>query len=289
MGEYLAERAALRQAETDLDVRRGYFKRAQELIKLEAIAQQTLELRQAEHRNAEAAVASQRARVSKVEEQLYRFGLTDPDLEKLTPEEGPSAHRAASHNVLRAPFAGIITAYDVAPGELVEPDRELLTLTDLSTVWVLADVYEKDLGRIRPNTEVTITVDAYSNREFTGRLTYISDMIDPRTRTAKVRCVVSNADGALKLEMFARIEVPTTEARRVLTVPVDAVQRIDNQPVVFVQQSAERFARRDVELGATAAGRVEIRSGLEAGEPIVAVGSFYLKTALLRERIGDEH
>jgi len=115
------------------------------------------------------------------------------------------------------------------------------------------------------------------------------DWIDPATRTAKVRAVIANRDGALKLDMFARISVPTTEQREAMVVPVDAVQQIDNQPVVFVRQSGTRFERRDVTLGASAADVVEILGGVEPGETVVAAGSFYLKTALLRERIGDEH
>lgn len=287
IGEFLTERAGLRQTETDLDVKRTVLERGEALIKTEAIAQQTLDQRRAEFKNAEAAVASAKARVSKVEEQIHRFGLSDPDLERLRPEEGQNPHRVASHNVLRAPFDGVITKYDVAPGELVEPERELFTLTNLSTVWVLADVYEKDLAKVQANTDVTVRVDAYPDRQFSGRLTYISDLIDPKTRTAKVRCVVPNAEGALKLDMFANVIVPTRDRRETLTVPIEAVQQVDRQAVVFVRQSATRFERRDVTIGATAGDRVEVSGGIKPGEVVVAKGSFYLKTALLRERIAE--
>jgi len=289
IGEYLSQRAVLLQTQTDLDVRRLALERAQELIKLEAIAQQTVEARRADFKNAEAAVASQRAHVAKIEEQIHRFGLTDIDLNALTPEEARDSHRTASHSVLRAPFSGVVTKYDVAAGELVEPERELFTISDLSVVWVLADVYEKDLAKVRPNTDVNIRLDAYPGRTFVGRLTYISDLIDPRTRTAKVRCVVPNPDAAIKLDMFAKVDVPTTDSREAVSVPVAAVQHIDNQPVVFVQQSASRFERRNVQLGITVRDQLEIVSGLKPGETIVGAGSFDLKTALLRELIGDEH
>lgn len=287
IGTYLSEKAALQQTQSELDVKSKSLDRAQELIKLEAIAQQTLELRRAEMQNAEAAMTSQRARVSKVEEQIHRFGLTDPDLAKLTPEEGRSLHRTASHSVIRAPFAGVITKYDVAKGEVVQPDHELFTLTNLSTVWVLADVYEKDLGRIARDTDVTVKVEAYPDRSFMGRLTFIADLIDPKTRTAKVRCVVTNGDGALKLDMFARIAIPTNEPRQSVVVPHVAVQHVDNQPVVFVRRTATQFERRDVRLGSTSGDLVEIAEGLKPGETVVAAGSFYFKTALLRERIGE--
>ena len=289
VGEFLTERAALRQAETDREVKRTSLDRAESLIKIEAIARQELDVRRAEFRNAEAAVASAQARVSRVEEQLHRFGLSDADVKALAPESNEAPHRAASHSTLRAPFAGVVTKLDVAAGEVVEPDKELFTVADMSTVWVLADVYEKDISKIRREGTCGIKVDAYPDRLFSGRITHVSDLIDPTTRTAKVRCVVDNRDGALKLDMFATVLLGTTEERQALAVPADAVQQVDNQPVVFIRQSDTRFERRDVQVGRRSGQLVEILGGLEDGQMVVGKGSFYLKTALLRERIGDEH
>ena len=286
-GEFLSERASLRQAESDLDVRKKALDRAEALIKIEGISQQELELRRSEVRNAEAAIASARARVSRIEEQLHRFGLSDADLTRLTPENSESGHRTASHTTLRAPVDGVVTKFDVAAGEVVEPDRELFTIADLSTVWVLADVYEKDLARLPRSGDVDIRVDAYPDRVFRGALTYVSDVIDPKTRTAKVRCVVANADGLLKLDLFATVIIPTNQRRQSVVVPVPAVQQVDNQPVVFVRKTESQFERRKVTVGQTAGGVIEILDGLRNGEEVVADGSFYMKTALLRERIGE--
>jgi len=227
--------------------------------------------------------------VSRVEEQLHRFGLSDADLRQLSPTGGTSPHRDASLAVLRAPFDGVVTKYDVAQGEVAEPERELFTVTDLSSVWVLADIYEKDITKVRAGTDAVVRVDAYPDRSFAGRVTYVADLIDPQTRSAKARVVVANPGTALKLDMFARVSIPTAEQREGLLVPLAAIQTVDNQPVVFVQQSANRFERRNVELGMTAGDLVEVRSGVQAGDTVVGAGSFYLKTALLRERIGDEH
>ncbi len=285
-GEYLSERAGLRQTETDLEVKQRGVERAEALIKLEAISQQDVELRRAEVRNAQSAVSSAKARVTRIEEQLHRFGLSDADLSRLTPEEGQSGHRTASHSVLRAPIGGVITKLDVASGEVVEPERELFTIADLSTVWVLADVYQKDLARLPRSGDVEIRVDAYPDRVFSGKLTYVSDVIDPATRTAKVRCVVANPDGLLKLDLFATVVIPTNERRQAVVVPVAAVQQIDNQPVVFVRKSASQFERRKITVGQTAGGVIEILDGIRAGDEVVGDGSFYMKTALLRERIG---
>ena len=289
VGDYLGARAVLRQAEADLDVKRRVVERGRALITLEAIAQQTLDLREAELKTSEAGVARDQAAVSRVEEQLHRFGLSDADLRQLSPTEGTSPHRDASHAVLRAPFDGVVTKYDVAQGEVAEPERELFTVTDLSSVWVMADIYEKDITKVRAGTDAVVRVDAYPDRSFAGRVTYVADLIDPQTRTAKARVVVANPGTALKLDMFARVSIPTAEQREGLLVPLAAIQTVDNQPVVFVQQSANRFERRNVELGMTAGDLVEIRTGVQAGDTVVGAGSFYLKTALLRERIGAEH
>lgn len=286
-GEYLSERASLRQAESDLEVRQRALERAEALIKLEAVSQQDLELRRSEVRNAGSAIASAKARVSRIEEQLHRFGVSDSDLSRLTPEEGQSIHRTASHSVLRSPMDGVVTKFDVASGEVVEPERELFTIADLSTVWVLADVYEKDLARLPRSGDVDVRVDAYPDRVFRGALTYVSDVIDPKTRTAKVRCVVANPEGLLKLDLFATVVIPTNERRQSVVAPVAALQQIDNQPVLFVRKSPSQFERRKVTVGQTAGGFVEILEGVRAGETVVADGSFYLKTALLRERIGE--
>ncbi len=289
VGEYLGAKAVLQQAEADLEVKHRVVARGRELIKLEAIARQELDVREAELKTAEASVARDQATVSRVEEQLHRFGLSDADLTKLSPTSGESPHREASHAILRAPFDGVITKYDVAQGEVVEPEQELFTVTDLSQVWVLADIYEKDITKVRAGTDAVVRVDAYPERVFNGRVTYVADIIDPQTRSAKARVVVANPGAALKLDMFARVAVPTADARDALLVPVAAVQTIDNQPVVFVKTGETRFERRTVEPGATAGEYVEIRSGVAAGDAVVGAGSFHLKTALLRERIGDEH
>src|SRR5581483_11719880 len=107
--------------------------------------------------------------------------------------------------------------------------------------------------------------------------------------TAKVRCVVENRDGALKLDMFAKVTLGTREEHQALAVPADAIQLVDGQPVVFIRQTATRFERRNVQPGRRSGAVVEILAGLTEGQMVVGKGSFYLKAALLRERIGDEH
>ncbi len=288
IGEYLSAEAELERSLTNLDVKRKILARSREMLEVGAVARTVHDIREAEYRDAEATVRSRRAIVSKIEEQIHRFGLSDEDLRNLRGEDKGLLHRTDSHNLLRSPFYGVITSYDVAEGELVEPSDQLMTVTDISQVWVLADVYEKDLAHVQVGKSVDVRVASYSNEVFLGKITYISDLIEPSTRTAKVRCVVPNRKNKLKLDMFATIEIPTGNAAEALSVPSAAIQQVEGQSVVFVQLSDTEFRMQPVEIGIENRGWVEVQSGLRPGQPVVAAGSFYLKSALLRDLIGGE-
>ena len=288
INEYLSSLAQEEKERTNVEVSQKFLDRSKALLENQAIAQKEYELKEAEYKNAQAALERQRADLAKYEEKLHRFGLSDKDIERLHGPEHQQAHRTASHNVLRAPFAGIITKYDVAEGELVEPDRELFTITDIDTVWVLADVYEKDISLIREGQQVEVVVATYPDKVFTGKIAYVSDLIDPASRSAKVRCVVENKSHELKLDMFATVRVPTSHSRQVLAIPASALQNVEGKSVAFAQVGESEFVPRALQLGAQQAGWVEILSGLKPGEKIVAEGSFYLKSNLQRERIGGE-
>lgn len=288
LGEYFEARAGLRQVESDVVVKQRAVERAEALIGQQAISQQVLDLRRAEFKNAQAAVDREKATLDRIDEQIHRFGLSDKELEGLGPDTAEANHRAATLATIRAPFDGVVIAYDVAVGEIVEPERALVTIANLDTVWILADVYEKDISRVPSAAEVDVRVDAYPERTFKGKLTYVSDVLDPKSRSVKVRSIVQNPDGLLRLDMFARVSIPTRDQQQALVVPIDAVQQIDNQPVVFVRETATRFRRQNVRLGLQAGNLVEVKEGLKVGDAVVGVGSFYFKTALQRELISGE-
>ncbi len=289
VGEYLSARADLRSSQTTAEVKQTILARSREMLEVGAIARTVHDIRDAEYRDAQAQVDSARARVAKFEEQLHRFGLSDEDLKDLSDDNHPGYHRTSSHSMLRAPTAGIVTAYDVSPGETVDPSSALLTVTDISSVWVLADVYEQNLSAVRKGKQVAIRVVAYPDEVFRGRITYISDVVERETRTARVRCVVSNPRVRLKLDMFTTVEIPTGETVEVLAAPAEAIQRIDGQSVVFVRRTETEFEQRAVTTGLQADGWIEIQQGLEPGDAVITQGSFYAKTAALRDQIGDEH
>lgn len=286
VGEHLSLHGEVEKEKAQLEVARKSLDRANTLIKVEAISPRDYELRKAEELQAEAAVQSKEAELARSEEKLHRFGLTEEQVQRL--RVSGEGHRTASHNILRAPFAGIITKYDVSQGESVAREKELFTLVDASSVWVLGDVYEKDLGQVPDRGDCLVTVSSYPNERFRGQITYLSDFLDPNSRTAKLRCVVPNKDGRLKLEMFADVLIPTRSAAVAAVVPTAAVQDIDGKPVVFVQRDATHFEKREVTLGERGEQEAQILSGIRSGEKVVTAGSFYLKSALMREQIGGE-
>jgi cobalt-zinc-cadmium efflux system membrane fusion protein len=288
IGQYLSALAAVDKANAEAEVRRRSVERAKRLVDLGAVAKAEYEKRNADHQNALATINSQKAEVDKVEEKIHRFGLTDADLEKLRTSSHAERHRYGSHSVLAAPFAGVVIKSEAAEGEVVDTERELFTIADISTVWVQADVYEKDIASIRQGQEAKISVAAYPEEEFTGKITYVTDFLDPKTRTAKVRCEVTNPRSRLKLEMFARIQIPTPAQREALMIPTSAVQQIQDKPVVFVRRGDAEFEKREVQLGPQSDGWVEVTAGLNSGEVVVTQGSFYLKSAVLKDQISGE-
>lgn len=276
IGEYREARADLQSLMTTLEVDATILARSGEMLAIQAIARTDHDVIEAAHKDSAARVDAARARVLELEEQLHRFGLTDEDLRRLDDEED-DYHRTASRTVLRAPAPGAVVALDVSPGETISISSELLTISDMSAVWVLADVSERDLGAVRVGDEVSIRLVAYDNERFRGRITYDGEIVDTRTRTARVRCVVDNRDFRLKPGMFASVDIPTGSAHEAVAVPVEAVQEIGGRTIVFVRTAATEFERRAVATGSESAGWVEIRSGLRIAEDVIAAGSAFAK------------
>jgi cobalt-zinc-cadmium efflux system membrane fusion protein len=149
-------------------------------------------------------------------------------------------------------------------------------------------VYEKDLGRIRVGQSAFITVDTYPGHPFEGKVSYIGDALDPQTRTARVRCEVSNHDLRLKTDMFANIELPTKFSKQAIAVPSASLQVVEGKNVVFIRHSQTQFEKREVERGVTVNQQTEILRGLKQGEPVVTQGAFHLKSILAGGELGED-
>ena len=194
-------------------------------------------------------------------------------------------------NVL-APIAGRVVEKHVVVGELVNPERSMFTIADLGHVWVWIDVFERDLAAVHLGDGVEIRVDAHPKQSFAGEITYQSPQVAADTRTVRARIDVANPEGLLRPGMFAKVRLtdPHSESSDTsLVVPVAAVVRQAKAIFVFVPAGEGRFGVRPVETGREVGGFVEILSGLAAGDHVVSEGTFFLKSELAREELGEGH
>ncbi len=253
---------------------RRQAERSRSLVEIGAVPAKEAEGAEAEARALEEGLRAQQSTIAGIETRLRRFGVT--------------TETDAASTSIRAPFAGAVIKVEAAPGEVVDSNSVLFSIADLSNVYVDAQVYERDLGKIRLGQPAYITVEAYAEQRLEGRVASINAMLNPVTRTAAVRCLLSNPAGRLRLEMFASIVIPTMDTHSSLAVPADAVQTINRRTVVFVRKSELHFEAREVQILGEGP-RVEISAGLKEGELVAVKGAFQLKSAFLARQLESEH
>jgi Cu(I)/Ag(I) efflux system membrane fusion protein len=176
-----------------------------------------------------------------------------------------------------APVTGVVMEKKAISGQMVRAGEELYRLADLTSIWVIADVAEQDIGQVRVGNPAKITFRAFPDQPFDGRVTFVLHELDPRTRTGKVRIEVKNPEHRIKHEMYADVEIDTTagESKR-LTVPVSALIDSGNRQVVIVERGEGLFEPRPVKLGLRSDGFLEIRDGLKAGDKVVVTANFLI-------------
>lgn len=196
-----------------------------------------------------------------------------------------------SQLALRAPVAGVVVSRDALVGQPVAADQTLATIADLSEVWFLGRVFEKNLGDVRVGAPAEVQLNAYPKERFTGSVEYLGKQIDPNARTVVARIRLKNRGELLRLGLFGVARVGTGEESKktpVLVVPRSAVTEIGRKPVVFVKQPDGDFDLHEVVLGEGALGKVEVVNGLREGEQAVVEGVFTLKSAVLKSTFGEE-
>jgi RND family efflux transporter MFP subunit len=205
------------------------------------------------------------------------------------PERGLDSHVLTSDAFpIKSPRDGVVISRSVTPGMALQPGMETFTVSDLSNLWMVAQVREDDLHELRPGMPVAVLVRAFPNTPFAGRIALIGPEIDPTTRTIKVRILVPNADGRLKPEMFATAEIERGGSRQAFFVPEVSVQDVNGNPVVFVRHGESTFEARPVDTGEKIDGQVDIIHGLRANDVVVVNGSYVLKSQLLKRSLVEE-
>ncbi|HRI37484.1 MAG TPA: efflux RND transporter periplasmic adaptor subunit [Nitrospira sp.] len=265
-GEHLIAEARLEEAERS-------HGRARELYENKAVSLAELQRR-------EAAMKAARAESRETRNRLELHGVPREEIERLERQ-----HTIKADMPLRAPFGGRIITRNMTRGEVVETDQKLFTVANLTDVWVIGNVPEKDVQFIRKDQTVNVVLAAYPHAIFTGTITYVGDVLDPSTRTMRLRVTVPNPERLLKPEMFAIVSVHVMSSPDALSVPLAAVQDGPAGKMVFVQREAGVFETRTVRLGNEEGDEVRVLEGVQAGEQIVTKGSFALKSEIERHKI----
>lgn len=230
---------------------------------------------------AETKLVESRVQLSSAEQRLKNLGLSAEDIAQVADDNDTS-----SYLQLRAPFEGVVVERNAVTGEVVSTSEPLFALADTSEMWVMLDVYESDVARLQKEQDVTVNVDAMSDRTFDGTLTWVSSHVDPSTRTIRARAEVPNPDGLLRANMFGRAEIHVRAIEGAVLVPDSAVQWDGCCNIVFTRQTDTVYQPYKVTLGYKRNGHYVVEAGVPAGEFVVTQGSFLLKTEILKGNIG---
>jgi RND family efflux transporter MFP subunit len=265
---YLSMRAEVQAVEREIA-------RTDRLVEIGAASQQERERIHAEHVTHTTEVESARTR-------LQLLGMTPQQIESMT-----SAGQIGATATIVSPIAGVVTARDVNPGTSVDAATPLMTVVDLSSVWVVGDLYERDFPYVSVGSRAVVTTAASPDVSITGTVAYIDPQVRSETRTAKIRVEVPNDGLRLRLGMYAEVQVDTPRERtKSILVPRAAVQNVADRTVVYIADPAQpgRFIEREVQLGPLSGDQVLVVSGLQTGDRVVTSGSFSLRAE--RERLG---
>lgn len=264
----------LRASEADVEEAKRRHERAISVAQINPVSRSEFEQAAVKRQSVESDLAAAKQR-------LLLLGLP---LERVNSLQSPS--QISSELVLRAPVAGIITKREVNQGEIVEANKELMRVTNLTSVWAIAQVYEKDIGQLREGSGASVSTNSYPGRVFRGHVTYIDPNINQETRTAQVRVELDNPGQILKIGMYVNIAFGSngTAERTLPIIPSSAVQNMNDRQVVFAATDKPNvFVIKPVRLGKENSGRVTVLEGLNVGDKIVNAGGFLLKAELLKQ------
>lgn len=252
---------------SDLEFSTRAYELAKDLYENKAIPQKDLKL-------AENDLVKARAEFRRAKERLLSLRVPAGELEK------PLAHqRITSRFEMKSPLTGTVVERAVTPGQSVggDPGQVLFTVADLDTLQVVADVYERDLALVKVGEVGRVHVEAYPGVDFPAAIASIGDVVDPNTRTIKVRAWVNNEDRRLKPEMFARLHLDVGGAASVLSVPKEAVLEVDGKQFVYVEEAPGRYVKREVKAVPVSQDHVRVLEGLSPGQRIVIKGAVLIK------------
>lgn len=283
--QLLENEAELRQANAQLELSRATYQREQKLLQEEVTSKADFEAARAQFRKDEAVIASLRIKIAAstqaFRERLSLLGVSSEAIGQLL-----QTRRISPYLSITAPRSGMVTERNVNPGEWVDSSKTLLTISDLSEVWLMGDVYEKDLAKVRAGQPISVKIDSLPDQTFNGTVDFLSSLLDPQSRTLSVRGILPNPGLTLKPNMFARMAIEVGQIQT-LAIPESALQGIGDTEMVYVRTSPTVFEERRVVTGRRIDQFVEIRGGLKEGEQIAVSGTVGLKGMVIK-KLGDQ-
>jgi cobalt-zinc-cadmium efflux system membrane fusion protein len=286
--EYRKAMANLARSKSNLDYARRTRDRVRRLYEMKAASLEQVEQAENLLKNEQNLVAEAEIEAARTRNHLVEF--LEVPLE--VPPEHPAGTGPEVHSEdlipIRAVATGVVLTRNVTQGAVVSSSSDLFVICDLSSIWTIASVQEESLARIRVGMPALVTVQAYPERSFRGRVIKIDEKLDAETRTVPVRVEIDNRQGLLKPEMYATVELDAGGSAPGLFVPQGAVQDVNGQSTVFVERTPGTYEPRAVLTGRVLDGRAEVLRGVAAGESVVAEGSFILKSQLLKSSMSGE-
>jgi len=277
--DYRKAIAERRRRETEQTFAQQNQERAKRLYADKAISQQEVRRAETDRVAADEQLDMAKTEVRRAEEALEHYGVTNA--------EDPSGESGETIPV-RSPLHGVVLEKSVTQGTAVTVGTPLFVVANLAELWAVAEIDETQIPLVEAGRPTELSVSAYPGETFAGRISFVADTVNPKTRRVTVRCQVPNPDGRLKPEMYASLTLASGAPHEVLAVPSGAIQEIEGKPFVFVKSASGAFVRRDVALGQEAEGWVEVRSGVNEGEDVATTGSFLLKSELLKGSMAGE-
>ena len=275
MADYDKARAEVASRRAAATYARTARERADRLLAIKAASRQEAERAAADDELAQAGVAQAQAEVARARATMTQLGATS----------------VSGSMVVRSPMNGVVLSRDASPGAVVEIGAPLVSVSDLSTLWLDVAASDRAVAGLRIGSRVRFAVPAFPADTFEARIQSVGGALDTATRTVPVRARVENAAGRLRAAMFATTWIEGGDRRQAVIVPDSAVQLLDNRPVVFVARpdgkGGARFERRDVEVGATAGGQTQVIGGLRPGDSVVISGAFAVKSEFARSKMAE--
>lgn len=273
--EYAKAEAELKQRKTNAEFAKSQMERAERLYQAKAGSLHELEKAKVEYQAAQQEITRAEAELERAIGHREHLGL-------------PDNQNYDEPVVIKAPAAGVVMKRDITPGASVNPGDNMFFISDLSTVWVMAEVPEKHLASLKIGAAVQIKVAAYPEETFAGKIARLGETLNAETRTIEVRCLAENRAGKLKPEMYASIGVVVGETRPAVMVNGAALQEMNGETVVFVAKDQNRFEKRVVKVERKQGDLVEVLSGVSRGERVVTAGGFQLKTEFQKDKLAED-